>query len=181
MQIAFYEVVQEVANCETREMSVKVIPTAFRTKYRFGGSKYEGRLALKSFKISSEPSPATDDGESDHGADERRLFDGMTMVDGVFRVARGDGNGPLSALLGALRSHLDLDFSIRKYSEHFVGEGSAVKAASYVEIVRSGQEVKEARKTSESWWGVGAYCWIWFTCDAQCGQHPRSATVLFPS
>jgi 2-isopropylmalate synthase len=143
--------VQEVADREAREMSMEDITTAFCTKYRFGGSKYEGRLVLKSFKISSEPSPATDDGESDHGADERRLFDGMTMVDGVFRVARGDGNGPLSALLGALRSYLNLDFSIRQYSEHSVGEGSTVKAASYVEIVFGGKEVKEARKMSESW------------------------------
>jgi 2-isopropylmalate synthase len=155
MQVAFYQVVQEVADREAREMSVEDITTAFRTKYCFGGSKYEGRLVLKSFKISSEPTPVTDDGESDHGADERRLFDGTVLVDGVLRVVRGDGNGPLSALLDALRSHLDLDFSIREYSEHSVGEGSAVKAASYVEIVRGGQEVKEARKTSESWWGVG--------------------------
>ncbi|KAI0689438.1 2-isopropylmalate synthase [Cytidiella melzeri] len=157
MQIAFYQVVQEIADREAREMSVEDVTTAFRQKYRFGGSKYEGRLVLKSFKISAEPLPdsAVDDGDSDSPADERRLFDGTILVDGVLRVIRGDGNGPLSALLDALCTHLDLDYSIREYSEHSVGEGSNVKAGSYVEIVRGGQEVKEARKSGESWWGVG--------------------------
>jgi 2-isopropylmalate synthase len=151
MRVTFYRLVQEVAGREAREMSVEDITTAFRIKYRFGGSKYEGRLVLKSFKISSEPSPTTDDGESGHGADERRLFDSTILVDGVLRVAREDGNGPLSALLGALRSYLNLDCWICQYSEHSVGEGSTVKAVSYVEIVFGGQEVKEARKMSESW------------------------------
>ncbi|KAI0819041.1 hypothetical protein BC629DRAFT_1692087 [Irpex lacteus] len=157
MQVAFYQVIQDIADREAREMSVEDITTAFRSNYRFGGSKYEGRLSLKSFKISAEPLPdsTADDGDSDVPADERRLFDGTVSVDGVVRVIRGDGNGPLSALLDALRTHLDLDFSIREYSEHAVGEGSSSKAASYVEIVRGGQEVKEARKSNESWWGVG--------------------------
>ncbi|KAI0345411.1 2-isopropylmalate synthase [Trametopsis cervina] len=157
MQVAFYQVVQEIADREAREMSVEDITTAFREKYNFGGSKYEGRLVLKSFKISAEPLPdsAVVDGDSDSPADERRLFDGTILVDGTLRVIRGDGNGPLSALLDALRTHLDLDFTIREYTEHSVGEGSNVKAASYIELVRGGQEVKEARKAGESWWGVG--------------------------
>ncbi|PSS31075.1 hypothetical protein PHLCEN_2v2407 [Hermanssonia centrifuga] len=156
MQIAFYQVVQETADREAREMLVEDITSAFRTTYHYGGSKYEGRLALRSFKISSEPVADSSVGEDDEPADERRLFDGTILVDGVLRVIRGDGNGPLSALLDALCTHLDIDFTVREYSEHAIGEGSNVKAASYVEIVRGGQEVKDARKSAESWWGVGA-------------------------
>lgn len=154
MQVAFYQVVQDIADREAREMAVEDITTAFRSTYHFGGSKYEGRLALKSFKISSEPA-ADSITDTDEPADERRLFDGTISVDGALRVIRGDGNGPLSALLDALRTHLDIDFQVREYSEHAIGEGSNVKAASYVEIVRGGQEVKDARKSNESWWGVG--------------------------
>ncbi|KAI5984955.1 hypothetical protein EDD15DRAFT_2478835 [Pisolithus albus] len=56
MQIAFYQVVQAIADSEAREMTVEVTTTAFRNTYYFGGLKYEGRLVLKSFNITTEPS-----------------------------------------------------------------------------------------------------------------------------
>ena len=149
MQIAFYQVVQAISDREAREMTVDDITTAFRTTYHFGGPKYQGRLALRNFKISAEPSSDPSD-DADETPDERRRFDGTLAVDGVYRVVRGDGNGPLSALLDALRVHLDIDFTIRDYSEHSVGEGKEAKAASYVEIVPAGD-----RKSAQSWWGVG--------------------------
>ncbi|KAH9483934.1 2-isopropylmalate synthase [Psilocybe cubensis] len=149
MQIAFYQVVQAISDREAREMTVDDITTAFRTTYHFGGPKYQGRLALRNFKISTEPSEDPAD-ESEETPDERRRFDGTLAVDGVYRVIRGDGNGPLSALLDALRVHLDIDLTIRDYTEHSVGEGKDVKAASYVEVVPAGD-----RKSAQSWWGVG--------------------------
>lgn len=155
MQVAFYQIVQEVADREAREMLPEDITTAFRQSYHFGGSKYEGRLVLKSFKISAEPASETTTSDSDDPVDERRSFDGTISVDGMLRVIRGDGNGPLSALLDALKKHLHLDFNVREYSEHSIGEGSNVKAASYVELVRGGQDLKEVRRSGESWWGVG--------------------------
>ncbi|THH29083.1 hypothetical protein EUX98_g5105 [Antrodiella citrinella] len=153
MQISFYQVIQEIADREAREMRVDDITAAFRSTYKFGGSKYEGRLVLKSHKVASEP--ADESASGDEPADERRLFDGTILVDGVLRVIRGDGNGPLSALLDALSTHLDLHYAIREYSEHSVGEGSGVKAASYVEIVPNLEDAKSTRKSAESWWGVG--------------------------
>ncbi|KAI0636536.1 2-isopropylmalate synthase [Trametes polyzona] len=152
MQIAFYQVIQDIADREAREMTVEDITTAFRKTYHFGGSAYEGRLVLKSYKISSEPSP---DGSTDEAVDERRQFDGTISVDGVLRVIRGDGNGPLSALLDALRTHLDIDLSVREYSEHTIGSDQNAKAASYVEVVPQGADVKSTRQSTESWWGVG--------------------------
>ena len=71
------------------------------------------------------------------------------------RVIHGDGNGPLSAILDALHKHLDVDLTLREYSEHTIGEAQGAKAASYIELVRSGEDVKQTLKASESWWGVG--------------------------
>ncbi|KZT71365.1 2-isopropylmalate synthase [Daedalea quercina L-15889] len=153
MQISFYSVIQEIADREAREMTVEDITTAFRKTYHYGGSMYEGRLVLKSFRISAEASP--DLPSSDEAADERRQFDGTVSVDGVLRVIRGDGNGPLSALLDALRTHLEVDLSLREYSEHAIGQGQDTKAASYVELVPLARDVKEIRKSTESWWGIG--------------------------
>ena len=50
MQIAFYQVVQSIADREAHEMTVDDTTTAFRETYHFGGGKHEGRLALRSFK-----------------------------------------------------------------------------------------------------------------------------------
>ena len=149
LQVSFYQVIQAISDREAREMTVDDITTAFRTTYHFGGSKYQGRLALRNFKISVEPSDDSVDAEDDT-PDERRRFDGTLSVDNVYRVIRGDGNGPLSALLDALRVHLDIDLAIRDYTEHSVGEGTDVKAASYVELVPAGD-----RKSTQSCWGVG--------------------------
>jgi hypothetical protein len=84
----------------------------------------------------------------DENADERRRFDGTILVDEVYRVIRGDGNGPLSALLDALRTHLDIDLTVWEYSEHAINESENVKAASYVELVPAGNQ-----KSAQSWWG----------------------------
>ncbi|KAI6005834.1 2-isopropylmalate synthase [Pisolithus albus] len=153
MQIAFYQVVQAIADREAREMTVEDITTAFRNTYHFGGSKHEGRLALKSFNITTEPS--AEPSNEDETRDERRYFDGTIKVDGVLRIVRGDGNGPISALLDALRTHLDIHLTLREYSEHTIGDGESAKAASYIELVAASDNIKEARGTSQSWWGVG--------------------------
>jgi len=150
LQIKFYQVIQAIADREAREMTIDDITTAFRKTYHFGGSKYQGRLSLRNFKISAEPAEDPSDLSGDDAPDERRRFDGTLSVDGVLRVVRGDGNGPLSALLDALRTHLDIDLFIREYTEHSIAEGQNSKAASYVEVVPAGD-----RKSTESWWGVG--------------------------
>jgi 2-isopropylmalate synthase len=153
MQIAFYQVIQAIADREAREVTVADITEAFRRSYHFGGSAYKGRLALKSFKISTEP--AAYPGDESAEEDERRRFDGTIFVDGVLRVIRGDGNGPLSALLNALQTHLNIDLSIREYTEHAVGEGQDAKAASFVEVVAPARDTKKTRASAQGWWGVG--------------------------
>ena len=149
LQVSFYQVVQSISDREAREVTVDDITTAFRSTYYLGGSNYQGRLALRNFKISVESGDEPGDSR-DEVLDERRRFDGTLSVDGVYRVIRGDGNGSLSALLDALRVHLDINLTIRDYTEHSIGEGTDVKAASYVELVPAGD-----RKSTQSWWGVG--------------------------
>lgn len=153
MQIAFYQIIQAIADREAREMTVEDITATFRSTYHFGGPKYEGRLALKTFSVTAEPSSEPYD--TDEAADERRRFDGTLSVDGMLRVIRGDGNGPISALLNALHSHLDIDMTLREYTEHTIGDGQTAKAASYIELVATGNSIKETRSASQSWWGVG--------------------------
>ncbi|KAF8264234.1 2-isopropylmalate synthase [Lactarius quietus] len=141
MQIAFYKVVQAVADREAREMTVNDITTAFFDAYHFGGGKYEGRLALRSFKDVADE------------ARNMRQLDGTLLVDGVLRVIRGDGNGPISALLNALLTHLEIDLALREYTVHPINthaDNQHSRAASYIELVPAND-----RKSSVSWWGAG--------------------------
>jgi 2-isopropylmalate synthase len=149
LQIAFYKVVQAIADREAREMTVEDITTAFRNTFHFGGGKYQGRLALRNYNITTEP---VDQGSylSDESPNERCRFDGTLSVEGALRVIRGDGNGPISAMHDALLTYLDIDLSVREYSEHAIGEGQDAKAASYIELVPSND-----RKAAVSFWGVG--------------------------
>lgn len=147
MQITFYSIIQTIADREAREVTIGDITSTFKKTYHYGGGSYQGRLVLRSFRLMSEPSI---DPDTDEGEEEKRMFDGTVYVDGTLRILRGEGNGPLSSLLNALKTHLKIDYSIKNYSEHTLGEGQAAKAASYVELVPPGP-----RSTNESWWGVG--------------------------
>ncbi|KAH7107646.1 2-isopropylmalate synthase [Auriculariales sp. MPI-PUGE-AT-0066] len=149
MQIAFYQVIQEIADREAREMTVEDITNAFRRTYHMGPQN-EGRLALRSFKVSSVEESST--AATEEPSEAPRRFDGTISVDGVVRVVRGDGNGPLSALLDSLRENLNINLHIREYVEHIIGEGSSSKAASYVELT---DPTADSRDKSKAWWGVG--------------------------
>ena len=79
-----------------------------------------------------------------------RQFTGDFILDGQRTVSvTGLGNGPLSATLAALHPNIEGTVVIREYAEHSLGEGTEVKAASYVEVV---YEAPGARKVSA--WGV---------------------------
>ena len=147
MQVAFYQVVQEMADRTGREMTIEDITTSFCSTYHYGKG-VEGRLALRSFRFFHGFNPETPCvPRAGQALDEHRRFEGKISVDGTVRVLRGEGNGPLSALLGALQTHLDLNFSVREYSEHAIGQGTNVQAASYVELVET--------STGEAYWGAG--------------------------
>ena len=155
MQIAFYQVIQAISDREAREMTIEDITTAFRTTYKFGGGKYAGRITLQNFNISTPSADASaDNTDANDGPALDKRFDGTLSVDGIPRVVRGFGNGPLSAILDALKSHLAIDLAIREYSEHSIGEGTAVKAASYVALIDPRNMTKNATAASGSW-GVG--------------------------
>lgn len=155
MQVNFYQVIQSIADKEAREMTVEDIVKAFQRTY----VSESGRISLQSFEISPTQTPVPPDVEPDSDLGEigpgyERRFDGTLLVDGVSHVIHGDGNGPLSALLDALKIHLGIDFVVREYSEHSIGEGSDVRAASYVELVEGSTKLESAT-TSPGFWGVG--------------------------
>jgi 2-isopropylmalate synthase len=68
------------------------------------------------------------------------------LVHGEHRTLAGRGNGPIDALVTALRSELGINFEVLDYSEHALTAGSGASAVAYV----------EARGADgRTWWGVG--------------------------
>ena len=70
------------------------------------------------------------------------------QVDGCDRTIRGTGNGPVAALVHALRGEFDLPFEVLDFSEHAVGAGSDATAVAYVEARDGDRGVR---------WGVGVH------------------------
>jgi 2-isopropylmalate synthase len=183
MQISFYRVIQELSEKTGKEITSKDITTAFRQTYHLGGSIYDGRIVLKSFitrdvqpsgDATPEMSPSrnshrianlalsidrldrVDSPDRNNGADLHQTPKRLTakvLIDGSLREISGEGNGPLSSLLDALQGDLGINLSIREYTEHGVGAGSDVKAATYVELIPSDADPKN--KTKGGFWGVG--------------------------
>ena len=63
----------------------------------------------------------------------------------VTRAISGEGNGPISALVHALRRDLGVDVEVLDYAEHALGAGEEATAVAYVEV-RSVDQIR---------WGVG--------------------------
>jgi 2-isopropylmalate synthase len=68
------------------------------------------------------------------------------LVDGQHRTIVGQGNGPIDALVAALRQDLGIDLEVLDYSEHALTAGAGASAVAYVETRDAGGEVS---------WGVG--------------------------
>ncbi len=68
------------------------------------------------------------------------------LVDGQHHTITGEGNGPIDALVSALKADLGIVLEVKDYSEHTLTEGSGASAVAYVEV---------AGTDGSTWWGVG--------------------------
>jgi 2-isopropylmalate synthase len=68
------------------------------------------------------------------------------LIDGQHRTIVGEGNGPIDALVAAVRAELGIVLEVKDYSEHALTEGSGASAVAYVEC---------AAPDGSTWWGVG--------------------------
>jgi len=76
----------------------------------------------------------------------RTTVTAQLLVDGEPHTVVGEGNGPIDALVGALRADLGVRFEVKDYSEHALTAGSGASAVAYVEA--EGED-------GSTWWGVG--------------------------
>jgi len=140
-QASFFEVSQRAAEASDGELTYTDVVELFKETYKYGGPV--GRYSIQTFKVDNV------------GNGTRKSFSGVLEVEEKQIPISGEGNGPLSAFLSAINSHIEQGtLSIREYSEHAIGEGTEVKAVSYVELVHEVEVERKAKKVST--WGIAA-------------------------
>jgi len=132
LQIEFSQVIQKIADETGKEISPSDIWQSFRDTYlNDSGNFYFLKHHINSL--------ANKDGIQ---TDELEIL----IKKGNEEISiNGSGNGPLDALIDALKKNLGIDISIADYHQHAISSGSDAQAVAYSEIVYKGQSV----------WGVG--------------------------
>ncbi|KAK9459513.1 uncharacterized protein V1516DRAFT_708573 [Lipomyces oligophaga] len=129
LQVAFSKVVQTTAEREGRELKASEIESLFRKEY------IENGFVIKDYDIVRA------------GTDSRKFVGSLTL-DGREMNLTGTGNGPISAFTDALSNVFGVKAEVWDYKEHAIGQGSSVRASTFIEI-----RVNEKTKR----WGVGIH------------------------
>ena len=128
MQVEFSKRVQEVTEKTGKEISPADIWNVFTTTYL----PENPTLQLISSEVTADKNST-------------RIF-AQVLVDGNHITVKGEGNGPIDAIMSGLREEIDVNFKVRDYHEHALTAGSEASAVAYV----------EAEDTEgNTWWGVG--------------------------
>jgi 2-isopropylmalate synthase len=128
MQVEFSKQVQELTESKGGEVTPSEIWEVFTTTYQPDNPP----IQLLSSEVSADQQLT-------------RIY-AQLMVKGQHVTVKGEGNGPIDALMAALSSEMDVTFKVRDYHEHALTAGSEASAVAYVEA--EGED-------GVTWWGVG--------------------------
>ena len=131
LQIEFSKTIQHITEDSGTEISPSVMWEAFSTEYL----PETPHMRLRSHELHT----STADGAG------RTRLSAQVEVDGTSVTLTGEGDGPVEALVTALRTEWDVAFDVLDYSEHAIGRGADAQAVAYVE---------SATGTSTRW-GIG--------------------------
>ena len=134
LQIEFSQVIQKIADDTGKEISPSDIWDNFRDTYLNESGTYE-------FNNHSISSTANKDGNQSDDIEIGLIKDAKEIT------LKGSGNGPIDAMIDAIKRDLDLDLKISDYHQHAISSGSDAKAVAYSEIIMG----------EESVWGVGIH------------------------
>ena len=127
LQIEFSRCIKVITEDSGTEISAEEMWDAFAVEYL---------PAVTGTRLAGYVTSATADGV---------VLSADLAVGGATLSVSGRGNGPISALVHALRQDLGIDVEVLDYAEHALGAGEEATAVAYVEV-RSSGEVR---------WGVG--------------------------
>jgi 2-isopropylmalate synthase len=130
LQIEFSSVIQGIVEESGTEIQAAQIWSAFEATYL---------QPTRPLTLIGHPATTT---ARDTG---RTSLEAAIQVNGVERLVRGAGNGPIAAFVDALGRDAATAVEVLDYHEHALGEGAGATAVAYV----------EARVAGKTRWGVG--------------------------
>ena len=134
LQIEFSQVIQKVADDSGKEISPSDVWEKFQSTYLNDSGAYE-------FIEHNINSHANADGTQ---SDEIKI--GLKVNSQIISI-EGMGNGPIDAMIDAIKNHFSMDIKISDYHQHAISSGSDARAVAYSELLLNGQSV----------WGVGIH------------------------
>jgi 2-isopropylmalate synthase len=130
MEVEFSQIIQKKADQTGLEMTSDVIWDVYEDVYLNLNSPFE--------LVSFDSQKAGDDQETIHAV---LLHKGKTVS------ISETGNGPISALVNAIRAHFDVQFKLADFGQNTRSSTSRAEAAAYVELTDG--------KTNQSVYGAG--------------------------
>ncbi|WP_405540812.1 2-isopropylmalate synthase [Streptomyces sp. NBC_00075] len=124
LQVEFSQMVQEITDFDGGEMSSEGIWKCFRRAYL----DIDTPIELDEHQLSS-----SDNSEGSHRLALRAVIHGRSTE------LRGEGTGPIDALLDALARAGLTGFTVRAFAQHALGSGSRAQVGAYVEISHDGR------------------------------------------
>jgi len=134
LQIEFSQVIQKIADESGKEISPSDIWDNFRETYLNSSGNYE---FIEHHINSSSNKDGTQSDEITIGL--KHNTDIVSII--------GRGNGPIDAMIDAIKKSFNLEIKISDYHQHAISSGSDAKAVAYSELVLGNKSV----------WGVGMH------------------------
>ena len=134
LQIEFSQVIQKIADESGKEISPSDIWDNFQETYLNSSGRYE----FIEHHINS--SSNKDGTQSDEITIDLKHNTDVVTIEGC-------GNGPIDAMIDAIKKSFNLEIKISDYHQHAISSGSDAKAVAYSELVLSNKSV----------WGVGMH------------------------
>ena len=122
MEVEFSQLVQKEADSSGREMTADIIWSLYAAEYLNITAPYE--------LVSFENAPASRSAETER-------VNAKVRFKGEVHEISGTGNGPISAMVTALREHFDLQFKLADFGQNTRSSTSKAEAAAYVELKNS--------------------------------------------
>ncbi|MEC7244118.1 MAG: 2-isopropylmalate synthase [Pseudomonadota bacterium] len=122
MEVQFSQLVQTEADSSGREMTADIIWSLYAAEYLNITAPYE--------LVSFENAPASRSAETER-------VNAKVRFDGEVHEISGTGNGPISAMVTALRNHFGLQFKLADFGQNTRSSTSKAEAAAYVELKNS--------------------------------------------
>ena len=134
LQIEFSQVIQKIADESGKEISPSDIWDNFQETYLNSSGRYE----FIEHHINS--SSNKDGTQSDEITIDLKHNSDVVTIEGC-------GNGPIDAMIDAIKKSFNLEIKISDYHQHAISSGSDAKAVAYSELILANKSV----------WGVGMH------------------------